>query len=306
MTAFLFNQQQQSLNKTVYWTIEEAEEQNNYKTVQQNVTFAQQFLINLCQSPVFDRITNRLCLWIIYSYNLPKIHRYKRLHRVKVLLKYCTWHTLCFISLFKELEVSHGQTWRRWPSSTRGVKTSFRVYPEPDIFSPSYPKKWAHRASHEHQSSAKQDWNGWNPFSGNATKTSAYVYREKEWKEKLKASVDLLLFVHSRCSMKGQEQVECKFYNELGRILVKDFPSVPLLDDIPEPEDMDFPSFTQQEIGKLKFSTDCGKCGKRAQIISWGVFNHTSPSHPVIIHEWSLCASDTSWQEFHSESSFES
>ncbi|XP_027128087.1 uncharacterized protein zgc:113263 isoform X1 [Larimichthys crocea] len=49
-------------------------------------------------------------------------------------------------------------------------------------------------------------------------------------------------------NMKGQEQVECKFYNELGRILVKDFPSVPLLDDIPEPEDMDFPSFTQQEI----------------------------------------------------------
>lgn len=55
--------------------------------------------------------------------------------------------------------------------------------------------------------------------------------------------------------MKGLEHVECKFYNELGRILVKDFSPVPQLDEIPgEPEDVDFPSFSHQDIGKLKCS----------------------------------------------------
>ncbi|XP_044041382.1 uncharacterized protein zgc:113263 isoform X2 [Siniperca chuatsi] len=50
-------------------------------------------------------------------------------------------------------------------------------------------------------------------------------------------------------NMKGQERVECKFYNELGRILVKDFSSVQQLDEIPgEPEDNDFPSFSYQDI----------------------------------------------------------
>ncbi|XP_029318417.1 uncharacterized protein LOC115028663 [Cottoperca gobio] len=50
-------------------------------------------------------------------------------------------------------------------------------------------------------------------------------------------------------NMKGQEQVECKFYNELGRILVKDFPSVPQPEEIPgEPEDGDIPSFSQQDL----------------------------------------------------------
>ncbi|XP_070785463.1 uncharacterized protein [Enoplosus armatus] len=50
-------------------------------------------------------------------------------------------------------------------------------------------------------------------------------------------------------NMKGQEQVECKFYNELGRILVKDFSSVPQSGEIPgEPEDNDFPSFSRQDI----------------------------------------------------------
>ncbi|XP_076578481.1 uncharacterized protein LOC143314985 isoform X3 [Chaetodon auriga] len=50
-------------------------------------------------------------------------------------------------------------------------------------------------------------------------------------------------------NMKGREHVECKFYNELGRILVKDFTSVPQVDEMPaEPEDNDFPSFSHQDI----------------------------------------------------------
>ncbi|KAK9525675.1 hypothetical protein VZT92_016360 [Zoarces viviparus] len=48
---------------------------------------------------------------------------------------------------------------------------------------------------------------------------------------------------------KGQEQVECKFYNELGSFLVKDFPSVPQLEELPgEPEDNDSPPFSHQDI----------------------------------------------------------
>lgn len=59
------------------------------------------------------------------------------------------------------------------------------------------------------------------------------------------------LFPH--CSLKGQEQVVCKFYNELGRILVKDFPIVPQLEDIPaQVEDGDFPAYSHREIGKHK------------------------------------------------------
>ncbi|XP_071358596.1 uncharacterized protein [Trachinotus anak] len=47
---------------------------------------------------------------------------------------------------------------------------------------------------------------------------------------------------------KGRGQVQCKFYNELGRILVKDFASVPQLDEIPgEPEDSDVPAFSNPE-----------------------------------------------------------
>ncbi|XP_039998716.1 uncharacterized protein zgc:113263 isoform X2 [Xiphias gladius] len=50
-------------------------------------------------------------------------------------------------------------------------------------------------------------------------------------------------------NLKGQGQVECKFYNELGRILVKDFPSVPQLDEVPgEPEDNNFPAYSHHEI----------------------------------------------------------
>lgn len=55
--------------------------------------------------------------------------------------------------------------------------------------------------------------------------------------------------------MKGRERVECKFYNELGRILVKDFTLVPQVDEMPgEPEDSDFPAFSHQDVGKLKCS----------------------------------------------------
>lgn len=70
-----------------------------------------------------------------------------------------------------------------------------------------------------------------------------------------------MLLIHVRsllvppCSIKGEEQVKCKFYNELGRILVKDFTPVPQLDELAgEPEDNDFPSFSHQDIGKLTFS----------------------------------------------------
>nr|XP_046235057.1 uncharacterized protein zgc:113263 isoform X4 [Scatophagus argus] len=50
-------------------------------------------------------------------------------------------------------------------------------------------------------------------------------------------------------NMKGQEKVKYKFYNELGRILVKDFIPVPQLDELPgEPEDNNFPSFSHQDI----------------------------------------------------------
>ncbi|XP_047191851.1 uncharacterized protein zgc:113263 isoform X3 [Scophthalmus maximus] len=49
-------------------------------------------------------------------------------------------------------------------------------------------------------------------------------------------------------NLKTQGQVECKFYNELGRILVKDFPSVPQMNEIPaEPEDNDFSAFSHHE-----------------------------------------------------------
>jgi len=52
--------------------------------------------------------------------------------------------------------------------------------------------------------------------------------------------------------MKGQEQVECKFYHELGSLLVKDFPPVPKLEEIPEePEDNDSLFFSSQDLGKL-------------------------------------------------------
>ncbi|XP_028306642.1 uncharacterized protein LOC114465680 [Gouania willdenowi] len=40
-------------------------------------------------------------------------------------------------------------------------------------------------------------------------------------------------------NLRGEERVECKFYNQLGRILVKDFPSVPEVNEVnQEPEDV--------------------------------------------------------------------
>lgn len=172
-----------------------------------------------------------------------------------------------FIIWFKELEAFHGQTWRRWPSSTRGVKTQFsrswEECTEPDTFSPSYPTRWPPRVSPEHQSSAKQGWKGWNQVSGNATKTSMYACSRKSKRKKFRT---LLIYVYSllvpRCSIKGQEQVQCKFYNELGRILVRDFIPVSQLDDLPgEPEDNDFPSVFHQDIGKLKCWTSDKQLG---------------------------------------------
>lgn len=80
------------------------------------------------------------------------------------------------------------------------------------------------------------------------------VERVKEKFSICKPSISaLLLSLH--CSLKGQEQVQCKFYNELGRILVKDFPSVPQLEEIPgEPEERNFPAYTHPDMGKLSFS----------------------------------------------------
>ncbi|KAM9328767.1 uncharacterized protein KZ484_020133 isoform 2-T2 [Pholidichthys leucotaenia] len=50
-------------------------------------------------------------------------------------------------------------------------------------------------------------------------------------------------------NLKGQDQVRCKFYNELGRILVKDFPSVLQLDETPaEPEEDNFSSYNHQDV----------------------------------------------------------
>ncbi|XP_023121890.1 uncharacterized protein zgc:113263 [Amphiprion ocellaris] len=50
-------------------------------------------------------------------------------------------------------------------------------------------------------------------------------------------------------NLKGQDRVECKFYNELGRFLVKDFPSVPQLNEIQaEQEDSDFPAYSHEDI----------------------------------------------------------
>ncbi|XP_015245822.1 PREDICTED: uncharacterized protein LOC107094608 isoform X1 [Cyprinodon variegatus] len=50
-------------------------------------------------------------------------------------------------------------------------------------------------------------------------------------------------------NLKGHEQVQCKFYNELGSILVKDFRSMMQLDDISvKDDDGDFPSYSHQKI----------------------------------------------------------
>ncbi|XP_041833750.1 uncharacterized protein zgc:113263 isoform X2 [Melanotaenia boesemani] len=50
-------------------------------------------------------------------------------------------------------------------------------------------------------------------------------------------------------NLKGQEQVRCKFYNELGRILVKDFQPVLELDEISEEaQDRCFPSYGHPDI----------------------------------------------------------
>ncbi|KAF6735239.1 Zinc finger and SCAN domain-containing protein 29 [Oryzias melastigma] len=50
-------------------------------------------------------------------------------------------------------------------------------------------------------------------------------------------------------TLKGQEQVKCKFYNELGRILVKDFASMMQLDEVSgDSENNGFPSFSHQDV----------------------------------------------------------
>ncbi|TNN46064.1 Zinc finger and SCAN domain-containing protein 29 [Liparis tanakae] len=46
--------------------------------------------------------------------------------------------------------------------------------------------------------------------------------------------------------LKGQEQVECKFYHELGSFLMEDFPLLPKLEEIPEEPEDDF--FSSQDL----------------------------------------------------------
>lgn len=61
--------------------------------------------------------------------------------------------------------------------------------------------------------------------------------------------------------MKGLENVQCKFYNELGRILVRDFTPLQLDELQGEPEDNDFHSTSRQDIGKLEYSFLARKFG---------------------------------------------
>lgn len=90
----------------------------------------------------------------------------------------------------------------------------------------------------------------------------------------------LLLSLH--CSLKGQEQVQCKFYNELGRILVKDFPSVPQLEEIPgEPEERNFPAYTHPDMGKLSFSAQKDRLDKQ-------------PASQFVCTDWLLLGRDIS------------
>lgn len=60
---------------------------------------------------------------------------------------------------------------------------------------------------------------------------------------------DVLLFVPPS-SLKELEQVHCKFYNELGRILVKDFVPVHQTDEVSGEPEEDFSSFAPQDVGK--------------------------------------------------------
>lgn len=60
---------------------------------------------------------------------------------------------------------------------------------------------------------------------------------------------ELLLFVPPS-SLKELEQVHCKFYNELGRILVKDFVPVQQAEEPSGELEEDFSSFTPQDVGK--------------------------------------------------------
>lgn len=60
---------------------------------------------------------------------------------------------------------------------------------------------------------------------------------------------ELLLFVPPS-SLKELEQVHCKFYNELGRILVKDFVPVQLAEELSGELEEDFSTFAPQDVGK--------------------------------------------------------
>lgn len=72
-------------------------------------------------------------------------------------------------------------------------------------------------------------------------------------KENATFSIDSLFvffcLLFSFCSLREQEQNECKFYNELGQFLVKDFTPVPQMNKMTEEYDDDFSAFSQQDTG---------------------------------------------------------
>lgn len=63
------------------------------------------------------------------------------------------------------------------------------------------------------------------------------------------AGASLLLLLPS--SLKELEQVYCKFYNELGRVLVKDFVPAQQADDLSGDPEEDVPSFVPPDMGKF-------------------------------------------------------
>ena len=76
--------------------------------------------------------------------------------------------------------------------------------------------------------------------------------------ERMKGKEDLCwfkrLFLYFFCSLKGPGHVECKFYNELGRILVKDFAPASQMNEIPGDLDDDFSAYSTHETGKHSYS----------------------------------------------------
>lgn len=153
----------------------------------------------------------------------------------------------------------HGQTLKQWPWSTCGAKLRCnRNWEERTkilAFFPLYPKSCPPTATPAHQSSVRPDWRDWKQTLGSATKTSMWVCSSANRKRKCNFFYWFLVFfffvclLFSFCSLREQEQNECKFYNELGQFLVKDFTPVPQMNKMTEEYDDDFSAFSQQDTG---------------------------------------------------------